>query len=352
MSSETLERRIVQVLSCEANQQVLTRIVSEEQGVDFQYIASEFPILTPDGYGYPDIFGKDRNSNSTILIECKADRSLLQESVTESEYYRKCIATQGLFQDKDLIGLYHRALIGGAKLSNNSEVKPLILDQANLSRHSSPPLLELFLSCRSFMSRWISRNYGVSCEEIEKAVSRNSVPIYVVDQLENHERKSYVGVYGLEQALHFVPLRISTVNAPLKLKPDRTHYETMRKIENVRNSGRFSIQIHRYGHSRPMLFFEVDDGFSACFLHTGRHQVELNGYYESEKVLQATERIYGLIQAEAGRYSVKESKRNRITLELYGKSSKGEIKLNFLDRVYIDDNICLSQSSQSTLENH
>lgn len=142
MSSETLERRIVQVLSCEANQQVLARIVSEEHGVVFQYIASEFPILTPDGYGYPDVIGIDRNTDSAILIECKADSSLLQDSIAESEYYRKCIATQGLLQNRDLIGLYHRALIGGMKLSNDFEVRPLILDQANLARHSSPPLSE------------------------------------------------------------------------------------------------------------------------------------------------------------------------------------------------------------------
>jgi hypothetical protein len=352
MSSENLERRIVQILSCDANQQILERIISEEHGVDFQYIASEFPILTSDGYGYLDIVGKDRNRSSMILLECKADSSLLQESIAESEYYKKCIATQGLFQEKDLIGLYHRALIGDAKFSDDFEVKPLILDQVNLLRHSSPSLPELFLACKTFMSEWISRNYGVSYEEIEKAIPRNTVPIYVVDQLENHERRSYIGVYGLDQNLRFVGLGVSSVNAPLKLAPDRTHYETMRKIENVKDSGRFSIQIHRYGHSRPMLFFEVDDGFCACFLHTGRHQIELNGYYESDKVLQAAGRIYGLIQAEAGRYVVEESKSNRVTLELYGKSSRGQIKINFLDRVYIDDNICLSQSSQSTLENH
>jgi hypothetical protein len=352
MSSENLERRIVQVLSCDTNRQVLERIISEERKVAFQYIASEFPILTPDGYGYLDIVGKDRNRGSMVLLECKADNSHLQESIAESEYYRECLVKQGLVQKRDLIGLYHRALIGGAKFSDDFDVKPLILDQINLSRHSSPSLLELFLACKTFMSRWIAQNYGISYEEIEKAIPRNTVPIYVVDQLENNKRKSYAGVYGLEQPLHFIDLSLSAVNAPLKLEPDRTHYETMRKIENIKDRGRFSIQIHRYGHSRPMLFFEVDNGFSACFLHTGRHQVELNGYYESDKVLQATGRIYGLIQAEAGRYEVRESKSNRVTLELYGKSSRGQIKINFLDRVYIDDNICLSQSSQSTLENH
>lgn len=136
----------------------------------------------------------------------------------------------------------------------------------------------------------------------------------------------------------------------MKLEADKTNYETLRKIENApKSANRFSIQFHRHGHSRPMLFFEINNMYSACLVHAGRHQVELNGYYESTFVLSATERLYGLIEAEAGRYSVAGSQGNRVTLELVGKRCRGEIKLNFLDRIYIDDDITLTSAKQTTL---
>jgi len=100
-----------------------------------------------------------------------------------------------------------------------------------------------------------------------------------------------------------------------------------------------------------MLFFEIDDQYSACFLHTGRHQVELIGYYESAQVLPGIERIYGLIEAETGRYTVVESKGNRLTLDLEGRMCDGKIRLNFLDRIYLDDDITLTLTRQNTLEN-
>jgi len=350
----SLEKRIVQMLSCDSNQPVLEQVVNRDCDVEFRYVASEFPILTENGYGFLDIVGKDEKQNSIVLLECKPDDSLLTKAVEEVEYYKKCLDAYGLFQSEDLIGLYHRAIF--PEIFNSKivfDVKPLILDESKLLRHSGLSFPELLSRYRAFMLEWISRSYGVSSQSIERAISKDTVPIYLVDLLENDERKSHVGFHGLNQPLSFAELETSTVKAPLKLEPDQTNYETLHRIESAKSSAnRFSIQFHRHGHSRPMLFFEIDDEYSACFLHTGRHQVELIGYYESAFVLAKTKRIYGLIEAEAGRYTVGEQKGNRITLELEGKQCKGEIKLNFLDRIYLDDDITLASTRQTTLENY
>jgi len=354
MSAESLEKRIVQMLSCDPNQSVLEQVVKKECNVGFRYAASEFPILTDNGYGFLDIVGNDEKRNSIVLLECKPHSSLLSKAVEEVEYYRKCLVSYGLFQRKNLIGLYHRAVFGESFNSKiGFDVKPLILDQKNLLRHSSLSFNKLLSKYRTFMLEWVSHNYRISSQEIGRAIPKDAVPIYFIARSENSERKSYIGFCGLKRPLNFVKVETPPVDAPLKVEPDQTNYETLCRIESANSSAnRFSIQFHRHGHSRPMLFFEIDDEYSACFLHTGRHQVELIGYYESAYVLAKTGRIYGLVEAEAGRYSVAESKANRVTLKLEGRRCKGEIKLNFLDRIYLDDDITLTRTWRTTLETY
>ncbi len=352
MSIDSLEKRTLQVLSCDPNLPILEAIINEEFNGDLQYVSSEFPILTDNGYGFLDIIGKDQGQDLFVLFECKSDDSLLPKAVDEANYYKNCLSVYGSFQSRNLIGLYHRALLGqNLKSGTVFDASPLILSRTSISRHSGLSLVELASSYRTFMSEWISRNYQISNRDIDEATPNDAIPVYLVDRLEKGERNTYVAFYGLRQSLSFAKLAISSANAPLKLEPDKTHYETMHKIEGA-NENRFSIQFHRHGHSRPMLFFEVDQEFSACFVHSGKNQVGLNGYYESDKVLGNTKRVYGLVQAEDGRYTVKESKNNRVTLEIYGRRSRGEIRLNFLDRIYMDDDITLSSSRQNTLENH
>jgi len=358
MRVESLEKRIVQMLSCDPNRQVLEEVVKKECNVDFRYVANEFPILTDGGYGFLDIVGKDEKRNTIVLLECKPNSSLLSRAIEEAEYYEKCLNSYGLFQTKNLIGLYHRAVFAEsldkrARAKTMFDVKPLILDQKILLRHSGISFVQLLSTYRTFMFEWVSRNYQISSQDIEAAMPKDAVPVYVIDRFENDERKSYVGFHGLKQPLNFAELETSVADAPLKLEPDKTNYETLRRIESAKSSAnRFSIQLHRHGHSRPMLFFEIDDEYSVCFLHTGRHQVELIGYYESASVLAKTERIYGLIEAETGRYTFAGSKGNRATLELEGRQCKGEVKLNFLDRIYLDDNITLTRTRRTTLETY
>ena len=353
MSADSLEKRIVQMLTCDPNRPILEQVVKKERSVDFRYVASEFPILTENGYGFLDIFGKDETRNSIVLLECKSDSSLLSKALEEVKYYKKCLDVYGLFQSRDLIGLYHRAISSesfGLKIP--FDIEPLILNENNLLRHSGHTFNELFSNYRAFMLEWISRKYQMSSQEIDSAIPKDAIPVYLIDRLENSERKSCVCFHSLNQPIGFVKLDTAAANAPLKLEPDQTNYEALRRIENAESrANRFSIQLHRHGHSRPMLFFEIDDKYSACFLHTGRHQVELIGYYESASVLTGIERIYGLIEAEAGRYTLVESKGNRLTLGLDGRRCKGEIKLNFLDRIYLDDDIVLTSTRQKTLEN-
>ena len=342
------------MLCCDPNQSILEKVVSRECDIDFRYVTSEFPILTENGYGFLDVVGKDEKSDSIILLECKPDGSQLLKAGEEAEYYKTCIETYGLLQIKDLIGLYHRAIFGESIGDKKSfEVKPLIVDQKNLLRHSGRSFNGLFINYRVFMIAWVSRKYELSSEEMERVIPREAVPSYLIDRFENNQRQSYLGLYSLTQPLDFVKLETAAVGSPLKLEPDKTNYETLRKIESApKSANRFSIQFHSHGHSRPLIFFEVDDGYAACFLHTGRHQIELNGYYESAYVLDGTERLYGLIEAEAGHYAVVESKGNRVVLKLAGQRCSGEIKLNFLDRIYLDDDIILTQTKQKTLENH
>jgi len=341
------------MLCCDPNRPVLEQIVKKDFNIDFRYVATEFPILTEDGYGFLDIVGKNEKRDSIVLFECKPDSSLLNKATEEAEYYKKNLDLYGLLQTKNLIGLYHRAVFGEMRdLRLEFDVEPLILDESNLLSHSGLSFRDLLTNYRAFMLEWISRKYDVSPENIERAIPIDSVPIYLVDRLENNKRNSYIGFYGLKQSLRFAKLDAPIVDAPVKLEPDKTTYETMRKIEKAKGSKRFAVQFHRHGHSRPMLFFEVDDQYSACFIHTGRNQVELNGYYEAVKVLGGTERIYGLIQAETGRFAVKESNKNILTLEIYGRRCNGEIRLNFLDKIYIDDEVTLMSRRQTTLENH
>lgn len=42
----SLERRIVQILSCEPNQSILEQLIDSQDHDQCQYIASEMPILT------------------------------------------------------------------------------------------------------------------------------------------------------------------------------------------------------------------------------------------------------------------------------------------------------------------
>lgn len=344
MIVESLEDRILHILSCDANKSSLELFVKKECGIDFRYAASKFPILTENGYGFLDIIGEDEQRNSILLLECKSDSFQLPKAIEEAEYYQKCLDKYGLLQSKDLIGIYHRAILSGSLGSKISfAVKPLTLDPTKLLQHSGHPFNELLLNCRTFMLEWISRRYPISSQEIESVIPKCSFPSYLIDRLESNVRKSYVGFYKLDQPLTFVKLKTVGVYAPLKLEPDQSNDETFCKIEGAKSpTNRFSIQLNRHGYSRPMLFFEIDDEYSACFLHTGRHQVELDGYYESAPVLTKSEKVYGLIEAEAGRYSIAESKGNQVTLELEGRRCKGRIKLNFLDKIYLNENITLT----------
>lgn len=353
MSVGSLERRIVQMLCCDPNRPILEQIVKKECNINFRYVATEFPILTEDGYGFLDIVGKNEKRDSIVLLECKPDPHLMAKATKEAEYYKKSLDLYGLFQKENLIGLYHRAVFGEvSNLRLEFNVEPLILDESKLLSHSGLSFRDLLTNYRTFMLEWISSTYQISSENIAQVIPIDAIPIYLVDRLENNRRNSYVGFYGLKQRLSFAKLNAPIVDTPLKLEPDKTTYETMRKIERSKGSRRFAVQFHRHGHSRPMLFLEIDDHYSVCFIHTGKNQVELNGYYESAKVLGGTERIYGLIQAETGRFAIKESNSNILTLEIYGRRCNGEIKLNFLDEIYIDNDITLTSVRQTTLENH
>jgi len=353
VTTETLEKRIVQVLTCDPNRPILEQAVKKQCEIDFRYVASEFPIITEDRYGFLDIIGKDETRNSAVLLECKSDSSLLSKAFEEVRYYRKCLDNYGLFQRKDLIGLYHRAASNETFGPDTAfGVKPIILNHRSVLRYSGHSFNEILSKYRAFMLERISRQHQISSQEIDSAIPKDAIPIYLIDRLENSERRTYICFHGLTQPIGFIKLGTAAVDAPLRLEPDPTNYQTLRKIENAKSrGGRFSVQFHRHGHSRPMLFFEIDDEYSACFLHTGRHQVELIGYYESAQVLAGIERIYGLIEAETGRYTVAESKGNRVTLQLEGRRCEGEIRLNFLDRIYLDDDITLTLTRQKTLEN-
>lgn len=89
MSAGGLERRIVQMLCCDPNRPILEQFVKKECNIDFRYVATEFPILTEDGYGFLDIVGRNKKRDSIVLFECKPDSSLLARATEEVEYYKK-----------------------------------------------------------------------------------------------------------------------------------------------------------------------------------------------------------------------------------------------------------------------
>jgi hypothetical protein len=353
VSEVGLEKRVVQILCCDPNQLVLRKIVEGQHDVDFQYIAGEFPILTDDGYGFVDIVGRNSDENRLLLLECKPHKHLTPKARAQAQYYGKCAELYGLVQDKNLLGIYHRDILGEFwNAKSRFEVRPLIVDKATILRHSGISIKELLVRCRVFMLEWISDAYRVARKEIERTIPSDGIPIYIIDFIEQGKRRSSIGFYGLTYSLKLLGIEGEAVGAPLKLEPDKAKYETMQRIEKVKGSSRFSIQFHRYGHSRPMLFLEIDNEFSACFVHTGRHEMMLNGYYESAKVLSRPNRMFGIVQVEKGTYILSEIKSNRLTIELSGRRCSGELRLNFLDRIYMDDNINLSSTLQTTLENH
>ena len=353
MLEKGLEKRIVQMLCCVPNQPVLRKIVEEQHGVDFQYIANEFPIMTTEGYGFLDIIGKIPDENFILLLECKPHRRLLSKAKNQAQYYTESIESYGFVQKKNLLGLYHRDIMSEFwNLKSSFDSRPLVVDRATILRNSKLSIEDLLTRYRNYMLEWIESAYRIARRRIEEAVPSDHVPVYVIDLLKRGKRRSFICHYGLTHPLQLSVLKGPIVGAPLKLPPDKSNYETLRRMSKVKASNRFSIQVHRYGHSRPMLFFEVDEKFSACFIHTGRHQIELNGYYESAKVLSKPERIHGIIRAEDGRYVVSEAKSNRLTLELNGRRCQGCLKLNFLDEIYLDDDIALTNTLQTTLENH
>lgn len=110
MKEERLERRIVQMLTCDPNRKMLEQFVKNELNIDFRYLASEFPIITSQGYGFLDLVGIDAKNDSVVLIECKNKPSLLPSALKEVEYYKKSIKSHSLIQSKGLAGLYHTAI--------------------------------------------------------------------------------------------------------------------------------------------------------------------------------------------------------------------------------------------------
>ena len=326
------------MLSCDPNRPVLERLVENQTGLSFRYVASEFPILTDEGYGFIDAVGIGASSDSVILLECKSDASLADRALTEAAYYQDCIRSHGLLQEAGLLGVYHRAILGhwvGRDVT--SSVRPLLLTDRELERISGPSMSELFLRYRDFMVGWMARSYGVSVFAIREAAPSDSVPIYVLADPNGLEKRDQIYYLSFSGSMNHAPLSGHTPEAPLKIDPDKTHYETLQRIENKRSHvGGFSIQVNLHGHSRPMLLLEIDDAYSACFIHVGVNKLEMNGYYESKQVLSGKERMYGLVEAERGKYRIAESSGSRVNLQLFGQRCSGDITLNFLDNIYLE----------------
>lgn len=354
MAKEGLEKRIVQMLTCESNLPVLKQIICEKYGTDFTYVSSEIPIVANDGYRYVDLMGRDEGEDAVAFFECKANRSLYDKAVRQAKENEGFILSNGLLQAGGLIGIYHYAILSQAYVSERQfSVRPLILDKETIIRCSGYKFKEVFSRFKDFMLDRCSRAYKIAPEYLEDVIPPDAVPVYVYDLLEKGKRRSHVAYVTMNGPLASSKLTSIAKHAALKLPPDSKNYEVLLKLEKAGTSGnRFSIQFPTQGHSRPMIFFEINDEFSACFVHEGRHNVELVGYYETEKVLKGKDRIYGLVEADLGRYSVEDLGNNRINLKLQGRFSEGEIELKILDKIFLEDRIRLLSGPQTSLEDY